>query len=149
MATPAMVDSDMDVAVLKLIEAVETHPACGITSAEGKIVGRIQVHTRAQATERLASLHALELGDVAGVQLAEKLMIYGYPRTGSDTITASEASCCGFAGAHIKMHGNIDNGFSGGPVVSMRDGKVVGIMSYSKGHVDYAVSIEAVARLIS
>ena len=49
---------------------------------------------------------------------------------------------------HIQMHAQIDNGFSGGPVVSMRDGKVVGIMSYSRGKVDYAISISAVQKLL-
>merc|ERR1711998_126344 len=108
---------------------------------------------RAALPGQLQELHVLELGDVSQVQMTEKLMLYGFPRTGSDTITTSEASCCGFIARdgivmNIKLHGMIDNGFSGGPVVSLQNGKVVGIMSYSKGHVDYAVPVEAALPLM-
>lgn len=151
---PELVDTAQDIAVLTIVEAVETIPERGISSAAGGIVPRIEVITRAQAGESLAALHALELGDPSSVHLTDRLMIYGYPRTGLDTITAAEGKCCGFVAnldghtTHIQMHAQIDNGFSGGPVVSMRDGKVVGIMSYSRGKVDYAISISAVQKLL-
>jgi len=154
---PEMVDTLRDIAVLSLSQVVCTRPECGITGTNGKLVSQIEVVSRIpllQGPRQLPELHVLELGDVRQVQVMEKLMLYGYPLTGSDTITTSEASCCGFTAQngqvmHMKLHGLIDNGFSGGPVVSMQDGKVVGTMSYSKGHVDYAVPIGAAIPLMA
>jgi len=149
---PELVNVPRDIAVLTLTESVETNPSCGIMDDRGRLVPTIRILSSMPA-ERFGGLHALELGEVSQVELNDHLMLYGFPRTGSETITTSEASCCGFVAQngvvdHLKLHGQIDNGFSGSPVVSMRDGRLVGIMSYSKGRVDYAVPIEAAAPLM-
>ncbi len=105
-------DADLDLAVLKLSEAVDGDP--------------------------LSGLPAVEPGETKDLDLGAKLRILGYPALGGRTITHTEGAVSGFrddgdvARAWIKTDATIVGGNSGGLVVDAA-GRMVGIPTQASG----------------
>ena len=99
-------------------------------------------------------LNSVPLGSAQDVVLNEKLLVFGFPLAGQETVTLSNSTCSGIVTdargkvSVVKMHTRVDNGFSGGPVVSLHKGRVgwlVGILSHTLGQIDFAKPIDTLA----
>jgi len=88
------------------------------------------------------------------VNLNERLVVFGYPLAGQGSVTLSNATCSGIVSEEdgeitaIKMHTQVDNGFSGGPVVQASTGLLVGIISHTLGQIDFAKPIHPLLRYL-
>jgi len=94
------------------------------------------------------------LGSAEDLVLNEKLLVFGFPLAGQESVTLSNSTCSGVVSdssgrvSVIKMHTRVDNGFSGGPVVSLHKGRVgwlMGILSHTLGQIDFAKPVDSLA----
>eukprot|EP00656_Telonema_subtile_P035989 TRINITY_DN3995_c0_g1_i2.p1 TRINITY_DN3995_c0_g1~~TRINITY_DN3995_c0_g1_i2.p1 ORF type:complete len:337 (+),score=41.20 TRINITY_DN3995_c0_g1_i2:471-1481(+) len=156
---PACVDKELDLCVLHLVEVVSTVPERGVLerspdSGNKRLVKALAVSVESGIGPMYGVLHAAQIGGVNTVSLGATLCVFGFPISGEESITMSEATASGFitgdtsASCWIKLHGNLDNGFSGGAVVLEATGELVGIVSHSRGHVDFARPAALALRLL-
>ena len=147
-----LIDTENDLAILLLVSSVETEPSRGVCLMNPRrFVPRFQVLLE-RPLHHTYGLHSVPLGSAEDVVLNEPLLVFGFPLAGQESVTLSQSTCSGIVSdeqgqvSQIKMHTRVDNGFSGGPVVSLhraRSGRLVGILSHTLGQIDFAKPIDA------
>lgn len=152
---PQQIDEQLDLVALRISAVVQSMPPSGLTPRKEDLhrAGMIQqfqvdlIEGETKATEG-----GVELGSVETVEMGHPLSIWGFPPLGGDTVTRVSCQCDGFKTDEgrvtaVKVHGSIDNGFSGGPVLDA-NGTVIGILSLSCGKIDYCRPVDAARPLI-
>jgi len=154
---PRQIDEHLDLAALKIVSSMKASPPSGMTPRKeclhkAPIVQQFEIE--AIQDEGVRSIpDGVALGSVETVQIGHRLSIWGFPPTGGDTVTMVSCQCDGFQidaegnVIAVKVHGSIDNGFSGGPVFDA-SGAAIGVLSLSIGKVDYCRTIDAARPLI-
>ena len=131
MVHPACIDSQRDLCVLHLVEVITATPERGVMrmhqDGRKKLVPQIDFRSISEIPggALYGLLHSVAIGEPQAIGLGDRLCVFGYPISGEESITMSEATASGFIAQlgnetetdWIKLHGNLDNGFSGGPVV--------------------------------
>jgi len=152
MVHPACIDSQRDLCVLHLVEVITATPERGVMrlhqDGRKKLVPQIDFRSISEIPggALYGLLHSVAIGEPRAVGLGDRLCVFGYPISGEESITMSEATASGFIAQPgneaetdwIKLHGNLDNGFSGGPVVHEASGELMGVVSHTRSHVDFA-----------
>lgn len=148
-AHPVCIDHQHDLCVLHLVEAITTNPARGVLGANAqgkkKLVSVIEIESTHTLFEPVYGLlHSIQIGGSESIELGSQMYVFGFPISGEETLTMSTATASGFslgapASANwIKMYASLDNGFSGGSVVLESTAELVGVVSHSRGQVDFA-----------
>lgn len=162
MLHPACIDSQRDLCVLHLVEVITATPERGVMrlhpDGRKKLVPQIDFRSVSEIPggALYGLLHSVAIGDPQAVGLGDRLCVFGYPISGEESITMSEATASGFIAQPgneaetdwIKLHGNLDNGFSGGPVVHEASGELMGVVSHTRSHVDFARAAALAAPLL-
>ena len=118
----------LDLAVLDITGRVECDPPL----CSGAIGGL--VHTMPLGGDAHAGLpQGLELGDQ--IRTGEDVLLVGFPAQIHNVISVSKASLVNTAGGYCQTDAHAESGSSGGALVSLSTGCVIGVMSQGGGHV--------------
>ena len=117
----------LDLAVLDITGRVECDPPL----CSGAIGGL--VHTMRLGGDAHAGLpQGLELGDQ--IRTGEDVLLVGFPAQIHNVISVSKASLVNTAGGYCQTDAHAESGSSGGALVSLSTGCVIGVMSQGGGH---------------
>jgi len=147
---------ELDLATLLIIGEVQTSPVAGLFPRDMGL-RRTEPFSHFEVIPgdegiRHTTLAATQAGSAKDVRVGDSLVIWGFPIAGSDTVTCTRPHCDGFMMHEgemiaLKAHGQVDNGFSGGPVMDT-NGRLIGVMSCSISKIDCIRPVDAAADLI-
>jgi len=124
----------LDIAVLKIIATISTHPKCFVALGHG-LPAEVTIEHTSEPPDTLA---AARLGDSSRLAIGDRVTLLGYPaQHGATAAFAFEGIVNGLQDGHLLTTALMHSGASGGGCVNEAC-EIVGVQSHSFSAGDYA-----------